>query len=68
MNFTTSNITKFFRFDHLPPDLKPIAQKCAELAHSMDESLPAGAEKTAGLRKLLEAKDCFVRSQLERSL
>ena len=27
--------------------------------------LPEGAEKTAGLRKLLEAKDCFVRARLE---
>ena len=27
-------------------------------------TLPDGAEKSAGLRKLLEAKDCFVRAAL----
>jgi len=30
----------------------------------MDELLPESAEKTTGLRKLLEAKDCFVRAKL----
>lgn len=28
--------------------------------------LPESAEKTAGLRKLLEAKDCFVRARMEK--
>ena len=36
---------------------KPIC----DLATKMDE-LPDCAEKSAGLRKLLEAKDCFVRA------
>ena len=36
-----------------------------ELAENMDVSLSDGPEKTAGLRKLLEAKDCFVRARLE---
>jgi hypothetical protein len=31
----------------------------------MADTLPEGAELTAGLRKLLEAKDCFVRSALD---
>ena len=31
----------------------------------MDDFLPDGPEKSAGLRKLLEAKDCFVRSAIE---
>ncbi len=39
---------------------KPIG----DLAREMDESLPDGAEKSAGLRKLLEAKDCAVRAAL----
>lgn len=30
----------------------------------MIEVLPDGPELTAGLRKLLEAKDCFVRASL----
>jgi hypothetical protein len=28
----------------------------------MEETLPDGPEKSAGMRKLLEAKDCFVRA------
>ncbi|MEM8271221.1 hypothetical protein Q4R99_19595 [Morganella morganii] len=39
---------------------KPIG----DLAEQMDEQLPDGAEKSAGLRKLLEAKDCLVRAKL----
>lgn len=35
------------------------------MAEKMDAMLPDGAEKTAGLRKLLEAKDCFVRALVE---
>ena len=31
----------------------------------MDEKLAEGPEKTTGLRKLLEAKDCFIRAQLD---
>lgn len=36
-----------------------------ELALSMLHVLPDGPELTAGLRKLLEAKDCFVRSSFD---
>lgn len=32
------------------------------------EHLPGSAEKSAGLRKLLEAEDCFVRAKLETQL
>ena len=41
-----------------------ISKPLGELAQLMDEVLPDGAEKSAGLRKLLEAKDCFVRANL----
>jgi hypothetical protein len=34
------------------------------LAEAMIVELPDGPELTAGLRKLLEAKDCFVRAAL----
>jgi hypothetical protein len=33
----------------------------------MAETLPINAETTTGLRKLLEAKDCFVRSVIDKS-
>ena len=62
-----NRLMKFFRFDHLPMELQEPSRSCAELAQKMDESLNESAEKTAGLRKLLEAKDCFVRAKLEQS-
>jgi hypothetical protein len=34
------------------------------MAVAFDVTLPDGPEKSAGLRKLLEAKDCFVRAAL----
>lgn len=49
---------------NLSDDLKEIAEECAVLARSMDAALLDGPEKAAGMRKLLEAKDCFVRAAL----
>jgi hypothetical protein len=49
---------------NLPGDLYEIAVECNALAVSMVQRLPDGPELTAGLRKLLEAKDCFVRAAL----
>lgn len=55
-------IMKYFVYEHLPPHLKVVSQRIAELANYLEQTLPAGPEKTTGLRKLLEAKDCFVRT------
>lgn len=57
-------ILKYFRYDHLPLGLQEVSRPIAILAVEMDVSLPDGPEKSAGLRKLLEAKDCFVRAKL----
>lgn len=57
-------IMKFFEFAHLPPRLQAVSGPVGELAATMDAMLPDGPEKSAGLRKLLEAKDCFVRAAL----
>ena len=57
-------ILQYFTYEHLPKHLQEVSKPLCELAIMMDESLPDGAEKSAGLRKLLEAKDCFVRSLL----
>ena len=65
-NQATNPIMKFFEYDHLPSgDLRQVSKTCCMLAEQMDETLPNGPEKSAGLRKLLEAKDCFVRAALE---
>ena len=60
-----NRMMRWFEFAHLPDNLRGYSEVCAQLAHWIDDHLPEGAEKTAGLRKLLEAKDCFVRARLE---
>lgn len=57
-------IAKYFEYEHLRDDLKPISEACYKLAEAMLEQLKDSPELTAGLRKLLEAKDCFVRAAL----
>jgi len=59
-----SPIMKYFSFAHLPEHLQGISGDVYALACSMEAQLPDGPEKSAGLRKLLEAKDCFVRAKL----
>jgi hypothetical protein len=60
-----STTIKWFSYEHLPVKLQEVSKPIAELAKLMEETLPDGAEKSAGMRKLLEAKDCFVRAKLE---
>ena len=55
----------FFEYRHLPPHLAKVSEQCYGLAHRLIEDCGSNAEFTAGLRKLLEAKDCFVRSALQ---
>lgn len=55
-------IMKFFEYGHLPPHLQEVSKDICEVAKKMDATLPDNAETATGLRKLLEAKDCFVRS------
>lgn len=60
-----SPILRYFTYAHLPAHLQGISATMAEVARTLDAELPSGAEKSAGLRKLLEAKDCFVRAALD---
>lgn len=59
-----SPIMKYFAYQHLPEHLQEISKPIGEMAAAFDVTLPDGPEKSAGLRKLLEAKDCFVRAKL----
>jgi hypothetical protein len=59
-----STTIQYFSFDHLPAQLRGVARVIADLAYLMEAMLPDGPEKSAGMRKLLEAKDCFVRASL----
>jgi hypothetical protein len=57
----TQHFVPLFAHEHLPPRLQEVSRPCAALATEMVAALDDGPELTAGLRKLLEAKDCFVR-------
>ncbi len=57
-------IMKYFEFAHLPEKLQQVSRPFGEMAQQMNDVLPDGPEKSAGLRKLLEAKDCMVRAAL----
>lgn len=59
-----SPIMKYFAYEHLPTHLQEVSKPICDLAKQLDDSLPDGAEKSAGLRKLLEAKDALVRAKL----
>lgn len=61
----TNPIMQYFAYAHLPERLQVISRPIGDLATAMNEHLPDGPEKSAGLRKLLEAKDCLVRAALE---
>lgn len=54
-----------FAHDHLPPHLREVSQPFAELAEKLLGQLPDdNPEVSAGLRKLVEAKDCAVRARV----
>ena len=57
-------IMKFFKYDHLPAHLQELSKPFCDLATWVDQNLPANAETSTSLRKLLEAKDCAVRAKL----
>lgn len=59
-----SEIIRYFDYAHLPAGLQEVSRPFHEVARYFDDTLPDSAEKSAGLRKLLEAKDCMVRAAL----
>lgn len=56
----------YFNYEHLPAHLQEVSKPLGEVARLMSETLPPGPELQAGLRKLLEAKDCFVRAKVTK--
>jgi hypothetical protein len=63
---SVEHIMQYFTYEHLPEHLQEVSKPVGELAEAMADSLPGNPELTAGLRKLLEAKDCFVRAKLAK--
>ncbi len=57
-------ILQFFAYNHLPERLQAVSAPFARMAEHMVQTCKPGPELAAGLRKLLEAKDCAVRAAL----
>ena len=55
---------RWFRWQHLPPTLQAVSRPFGELAEHIVRTIPASAERTVALSKLLEAKDAAVRASL----
>lgn len=60
----TEPMLQFFEYSHLPEDLQKVSKSFHELAHDLVLTTPRNPERTAGLRKLMEAKDCIVRAHI----
>lgn len=60
-------LLQFFAYEHLPDHLKTVSKPFGDLAREMAKSLPLNSESTTSMRKLLEAKDCAVRSIIFKS-
>jgi hypothetical protein len=63
--FPEEPILKHFAWAHLPEHLQPVSRPFGMLAARVVATSPRSAERSACLRKLLEAKDCAVRAALE---
>ena len=61
---TADPIMQFFRFEHLPENLRTVSKPFCEMAMNIVAGLPRNPERTVALRKLLEAKDAAVRAML----
>ncbi len=60
-------IMKYFEYSHLPEHLQAVSKPFGDLAVQLNKDLSDGPEKSAGLRKLLEAKDCMVRAAIPQT-
>lgn len=63
-DFGAPPIAEYFAFDHLQPALQMVSAEFFDLFWFLHSALPESAERSAGFRKLLEAKDCFVRARM----
>jgi len=61
---STQHFARMFEWEHLSPDLQPMVIAISGLAQGLIDLLGDGPELSAGLRKFVEAKDCFVRQAI----
>ena len=59
-----SPIMRHFGYENLLAEPEDVSSRCCALAKLAEKTLEDGPEKSAGLRKLLEALDCFNRAEL----
>lgn len=59
-------IMEFFKYLHLPASLQEVSAPFCRLAEKMVETLPRCAERSDGLRKLLDAQSDAVRAALTK--
>lgn len=57
-------LLQFFSYAHLPQDLQAFSKPFSNVANWLVKSVPANAERTNALRRLLEAKDSAVRARI----
>lgn len=60
----TDPILRYFHYAHLPPKLQSVSKKFFETAQFIVTDCNRTPERTVALRKLLEAKDAAVRSNV----
>lgn len=61
----TEHLLDQFGYEHLRTGrLRDVSKKFHDLSRALVEELSDGPELAAGLRKLLEAKDCCVRQSV----
>ncbi len=62
----TGQLLRYFDDDTALPDrLREVNRPLQALAHELVSNLSVGPELTTGIRKLLEARDCFLRAALD---
>jgi len=59
-------LLRWFDCSHLPPKLQSVTLQYHALAKRLARQLPASAETTVALRKLLESKDAAVRAEVQQ--
>jgi hypothetical protein len=62
---STAALLRWFDNGHLPADLQAVSGAIGNVARNVADLLPDSPELSAGLRKLLEAKDCLVRAAID---
>ncbi|WP_321339675.1 hypothetical protein [uncultured Cohaesibacter sp.] len=57
---------QFFTYSHLPEHLQKVSKPFSNVASQLVNDLPRNPERSAALRKLLEAKDAAVRAAVAK--